>query len=63
MQDEETHGRLLALMSQLQGNPLNNIAQLEQTILEAKVSHLSVMCSLVCLPVNEIVSWCIPINA
>ena len=45
MQDEEIRGRLLALMSQLQGNSLNNIALLEQTVLEAKVSHLPVMCS------------------
>lgn len=50
MQDQETRGRLLALMSQLQANPLNNIAQLEETVLEAKVSHLSLMYSLVCLP-------------
>ena len=52
IQDEEIHGQLLALMSQLQGNPVNNIAQLEQIVLEAKVSHLSVIRSLVCRPFN-----------
>ena len=63
MQDQETHDRLLSLMNQLHANPLNNIAQLEAIVLEAKVSHFSIMCSLVCLPVNALVSWCIPVNA
>ena len=39
MQDDEVRSRLLALMSQIESNPLNNIAQLEATKVQAEVSH------------------------